>query len=185
MNAVLRAFGDSPQVAPNHAGATLVRFALVPDSGPGTTGRGQFFRSSAPEGTQLPLAEADFQFIKSQGIDTIVTLEVLKKHYEEEDALAEKYGIKLIRMPMEAGPLPIRLKESFDGAVSVIGEELLKGNVLVHCKLGRDRTDLVVGGVSIFEFPSRSRGRQAIRGKLGFLSQGNSQIRALEPLSFF
>ncbi|MGC5802764.1 tyrosine-protein phosphatase [Ralstonia pseudosolanacearum] len=104
-----------------------------------------------------PVDEQEWQFIKDSKIKTIVKLNQYSKAVSEseEDHLAEKYGIKVIKVFM--GPedcilgkhCNIDLDEMPDPnlvekAINEITAAAGNGPVYVHCSHGQDRTGLVV-----------------------------------------
>lgn len=115
------------------AHAELTRFAKV---SPG------IYRGSRPE------SKTDFDMLKRLGIRVIVDLEILPWNQAKIDRMANDAGIRVIHADFQASPIPPSRKSVFY-AVRALGHKGLRP-VYVHCKLGRDRTGLVIGLYRVF-----------------------------------
>jgi tyrosine-protein phosphatase SIW14 len=95
----------------------------------------------------VPTTAADFEFLQKQRIKTIVTL-LHPDNPEEtgllaaERALAAKYGIKVVDLPLPFGIDPPA--EMVDRFLAVTDKATAGSRVYVHCRLGRDRTGTMV-----------------------------------------
>jgi protein tyrosine/serine phosphatase len=96
----------------------------------------------------VPVTDADMKFLtEKQNIRTIVTLlhpdnpkEIAL--LEHERALAAKYGVKLIDLPLPFGVDPP--PEMVERFLSTVDAATPEARVYVHCRLGRDRTGTMV-----------------------------------------
>src|ERR1035438_6875796 len=117
-------------MAPAHRhpapGTTLVRFAPVSEG---------VYRGSTPRN------EADFQFLKAQGIKYLVNLHYLPRLDSKEKEEAKRWGLVYVPVFIQASTLAPSEK-SVNGALAAIRARRHEG-VYIHCTLGRDRTSLV------------------------------------------
>ncbi|MDB5095934.1 MAG: hypothetical protein JWM80_355, partial [Cyanobacteria bacterium RYN_339] len=97
----------------------------------------------------VPVSEADMKFLaEQQKIKTIVSLlhpENPKEIalLEQERALAAKYGVKLVNLPLPFGVDPP--PEMVERFLATVDAATPNARVYVHCRLGRDRTGTMVG----------------------------------------
>ena len=88
-----------------------------------------------------PRSDADFKYLQSLHIKTVVDLEFLPVPGDKEKKKARKYGIEILSVKLNASPLsPSR--EHIEQALSMIRDRRCQP-VYFHCALGRDRTALL------------------------------------------
>jgi tyrosine-protein phosphatase SIW14 len=90
----------------------------------------------------LPETEEDYQYLKSIGIKTIISLETMSWHIEPDRKMAEKHGIKFVSAPVLGAPVQpseASVNNALEALKSASGE-----GVFIHCFHGRDRTGLLV-----------------------------------------
>ena len=107
-------------------GTTIVHFAQVDDG---------VFKGSKPRN------DADFQFLQSKHVQHIVDLNFLPVFSIAERRKARKYGIVVIRVPMNASPISPSEKH-VSTALRLLRDQRLHP-IYFHCELGRDRTSMV------------------------------------------
>ncbi len=84
----------------------------------------------------------DLQYLKSQGIKTIINIEGDERAIAKEKTYTSKLGLKLILSPMSATEYPS------DDQLEYLESLLTNENnfpIFIHCKHGQDRTGLIVG----------------------------------------
>jgi hypothetical protein len=92
--------------------------------------------------------EGDYAQLKALGITTLLSLQGLPGHVNFEREMAKKYGFNFISNPIQ-GSIFAPSEKSVNGALSVLANSKL-GKIYVHCKLGRDRTGLVIALYRVF-----------------------------------
>lgn len=120
-HACLAAGGTKPP------GTTLVRFAKIGSD---------IYRGSKPE------TDADYEYLKSLGIRSIISLQVMSRDIDPEGLEAPKHGFDFHSVPVEGLPFPPK-QAAVDAAELVLADPTLRP-IYVHCKLGRDRTGMIV-----------------------------------------
>jgi protein-tyrosine phosphatase len=90
-----------------------------------------------------PAAAADYEMLRTKGVRTIVSLEMLPWHTRPERRMARRYGFNYCEIPILASPLPPS-EESVREALAALEDPALRP-VYVHCLVGEDRTLLIVG----------------------------------------
>jgi protein-tyrosine phosphatase len=96
----------------------------------------------------VPVSEADMKFlVEQQKVKTIVTLLHPENPNEiallvQERALAAKYGVKLVNLPLPFGVDPP--PEMVQRFLATVDAATPQARVYVHCRLGRDRTGTMV-----------------------------------------
>jgi protein tyrosine/serine phosphatase len=119
-----------PASDPKHthpaAGTSIVRFGKI-DEG--------VYKGSKPK------SDADFRFLQSKNVKTIVDLQFVPVLYRFEKEKAEKYEIRVIPIPMNASPVAPS-ERHVTRALCLLSDKKLRP-VYFHCDLGRDRTSLI------------------------------------------
>ncbi|MGH7327001.1 MAG: fused DSP-PTPase phosphatase/NAD kinase-like protein [Polyangiaceae bacterium] len=104
--------------------------------------RDGLYRGGHPSNAQL-------DYLKSIGVDTIVDLEIgdfieaTPWSISDEESAAKAKGFTFIRKPMSAFEPFVSDKEMSD--TMTLLDDSSNGTVYVHCKHGQDRTGLVIG----------------------------------------
>jgi len=113
---------------PTHpaAGTSIVRFGEIDDG---------VYKGSKPK------SDADFRFLQSKNIKTIVDLQFVPVLYRFEKEKARKYEIRVIPISMNASPVAPS-ERHVDHALCLLADKKLRP-VYFHCDLGRDRTSLI------------------------------------------
>jgi protein tyrosine/serine phosphatase len=110
-----------------HAG--IPRFNQVTD---------HIYRGAQPE------TEADYELLARLGVRTILNLR--DDNVAAERAIVERLGMRFVHAPMSGWQYPDT--ETVRAALAELnsaGSEANPGAVFVHCRLGKDRTGLIVG----------------------------------------
>jgi protein tyrosine/serine phosphatase len=98
---------------------------------------GRIYRGAHPQG------EADYEFLKSHGVKTILNLGVYPWEVGPEVQNAQRFDLNLEYIWILPGP--IRPEEnSVERALAVLRDSSLEP-IYVHCRYGRDRTSLLIG----------------------------------------
>lgn len=108
------------------AQAEIHRFAKVSEG---------IYRGSEPE------TEADFAKLKKLGVRTILDLRTGRKEIDREAALGRKFEMKVRSIPISMAAMPV--DADIDHVLELLSDKHERP-MFVHCKLGRDRTGLVV-----------------------------------------
>jgi Tyrosine phosphatase family len=113
---------------PTHpaAGTSIVRFGKI-DEG--------VYKGSKPK------SDADFRFLQSKNIKTIVDLQFVPVLDQLEKKKARKYDTPPIPISMNASPVAPS-ERHVDHALCLLADKKLRP-VYFHCDLGRDRTSLI------------------------------------------
>jgi protein tyrosine/serine phosphatase len=117
-----------------------------------------------------PTEAKDFLRLQRLGIKTIVSLQLEPWAWKLEQERAKKYGIRLIDQPIEAWTFEPS-EEQVNAAVEALADPKNQP-VYVHCKLGRDRTGLVVGLYRIYHEHRSSEAAFAEMRRYGFSMKG-------------
>jgi protein tyrosine/serine phosphatase len=119
-----------PASDPKHthlaAGTSMVRFGEI-DEG--------VYKGSKPK------SDADFRFLHSKNIKTIVDLQFVPVPYRREKEKAEKYEIRVIPVTINASPVAPS-ERHVRHALCLLADKSLRP-VYFHCNIGRDRTSLI------------------------------------------
>ncbi len=109
-------------------GTSIVRYGQISE---------ELFRGSRPNSAE------DFEFLKSRGIKTIVSLEQMFWHTRPERKKAESYGIQFYDVDVRGSPVQPS-EESIQKILGILTDPNTARPVYIHCALGRDRTSLLV-----------------------------------------
>jgi protein tyrosine/serine phosphatase len=119
-----------PASDPKHThpapGTSMVRFSEI-DEG--------VYKGSKPK------SDADFRFLRSKNIKTIVDLQFVPVLYRCEKEKAKKYEMRVIPVTMNASPVAPS-ERHVRHALCLLADKSLRP-VYFHCDLGRDRTSLI------------------------------------------
>ena len=88
-----------------------------------------------------PKSDADFRFLQSKHIKTIVDLQFVPVLYRREKEKAEKYDINVIPVTINASPVAPK-EEHVRHALCLVADKRLRP-IYFHCDIGRDRTSLI------------------------------------------
>src|ERR1700681_4710310 len=88
-----------------------------------------------------PKSDADFRFLHSKNIKTIVDLQFVPVPYRREKEKAEKYEIRVIPVTINASPVAPS-ERHVRHALCLLADKSLRP-VYFHCNIGRDRTSLI------------------------------------------
>lgn len=89
-----------------------------------------------------PTRKSDLEWLRSNGVETIINLENNTRAVREERRWAEELGMQYISRPMSWSERPD------DDQVEDILRKLQEGRdrpLFIHCKHGRDRTGMIIG----------------------------------------
>jgi protein tyrosine/serine phosphatase len=117
--------GDSKRTHPA-TGTSMVRFAEI-DEG--------VYKGSKPK------TDADYRFLQSKNVKTIVDLEFFPLLYRLEKEKAEKYGMEVIPKTINASP--IAPSETHVRQILCLLADKRLRPIYFHCDVGRDRTSLI------------------------------------------
>jgi len=119
-----------PASNPKHThpapGTSMLRFAEI-DEG--------VYKGSKPK------SDADFRFLQSKNIRTIVDLQFTPVLYRREKEKAEKYEIRVIPITINASPVAPS-ERHVCRALRLLADKNLRP-IYFHCNIGRDRTSLI------------------------------------------
>jgi hypothetical protein len=88
-----------------------------------------------------PRTEADFRFLRSKNVRTIVDLQFVPVLYRIEREKGEKYEMRVIPVTINASPVapsPAHVRH----ALCLLADKRLRP-IYFHCDIGRDRTSLI------------------------------------------
>ena len=124
-----------PDLAQQHPapGTSIVRFAQV-DAG--------VYRGSVPKN------DADFRFLESKHIKSILNLEFIPFLSELEERKARRYGITVIDALINGSP--VAPSEKHVNRILLILRDKRYHPIYFHCALGRDRTGLIAALYKIY-----------------------------------
>jgi len=88
-----------------------------------------------------PKTKADFRYLHSRDIKTIVDLQFVPVLYRREKEKAEKYDIRVIPVTINASPVPPS-EAHVRHALCLLADKRLRP-IYFHCDIGRDRTSLI------------------------------------------
>jgi protein tyrosine/serine phosphatase len=88
-----------------------------------------------------PKGDAQYEYLQSLGVKYIVDLQLLPFMSKFEERKARKYGITVIHAIMNASP--ISPSEKHVDHILAILRDPSKHPIYFHCKLGRDRTNVI------------------------------------------
>ena len=88
-----------------------------------------------------PRTDADFKFLQSLHIKYIVDLELLPSLVHSEQKKADRYGIRIVSMRINASP--IAPSEKHVDPILAFVRDMRHQPIYFHCALGRDRTNLI------------------------------------------
>jgi hypothetical protein len=117
--------GDSKRSHPA-PGTSIVRFAEV-DQG--------VYKGSKPK------TDADYRFLQSKNIRTVVDIKFFPLLYRFEKRKAEKYGITVIPVTINASPIAPS-ETHVRQTLCLLADKRLRP-IYFHCSVGRDRTSLI------------------------------------------
>jgi protein-tyrosine phosphatase len=95
-----------------------------------------------------PTRDADFIFLKSQGVRFLLQPRFLPFLAGYERSKAKRYGMEYLSVPMNASPFAPSEKH-VNAALRIMRTKADKP-LYLHCVLGRDRTSLLVGLYMIY-----------------------------------
>ena len=107
-------------------GTSIVRFAEV-DQG--------VYKGSKPK------TDADYRFLQSKNVRTVVDIKFFPLLYRFEKRKAEKYGITVIPVTINASPIAPS-ESHVRQALCLLADKRLRP-IYFHCSVGRDRTSLI------------------------------------------
>jgi len=120
----------APASDPKHThpapGTSMIRFGEIDED---------VFKGSKPK------SDADFRFLQSKHIKTIVDLQFVPVLYRREKENAEKYDMRVIPVTINASPVAPK-EEHVRHALCLLADKRLRP-VYFHCDIGRDRTSLI------------------------------------------
>jgi len=93
-----------------------------------------------------PVNDADFEFLRGKGVKFILQADFLPGLSGHERAMAKKFGIEYLSVPMNASPIAPRQKH-VNEALRILRT---RQPIYLHCVLGRDRTGLLGGLYRIY-----------------------------------
>jgi len=99
-----------------------------------------------------PVSRRQFEWIKSQGIDTVLTL----TEYPVNPELVAGLGLTIKHLPLNNHMRPP--DESLREAVAFLERCVNEGsNVLVHCAAGKGRTGMVLASYLVMDYDMKPR----------------------------
>jgi protein tyrosine/serine phosphatase len=117
---------SDPVHEPTEAGSPLKSFGVVDDG---------VYKGARPT------SDADYRFLQSLHVKYIVDLQVIPFMTRFEQRKAKRYGITLIPGIMNASPISPSEKH-VNNVLAILRDERYHP-VYFHCKLGRDRTNVI------------------------------------------
>jgi hypothetical protein len=120
------ALASDPKRSHPAPGTSIVRFAEI-DQG--------VYRGSKPK------TDADYRFLKSKNVRTVVDIKFFPLLYRFEKRKAEKYGIAVIPVTINASP--IAPSETHVRQILCLLADKRLRPIYFHCSVGRDRTSLI------------------------------------------
>jgi hypothetical protein len=128
---------DSLASDPKHhhpaPGTSIIRFAEI-DQG--------VYKGSKPK------TDADYRFLKSKNVETIVDIKFFPLLYRFEKRKAEEYGIAVIPVTINASPIPPS-ERHVRQLLCLLADKRLRP-IYFHCSVGRDRTSLIAALYEVY-----------------------------------
>jgi len=114
-----------------------------------------------------PKNEADYRFLQSHGIRYIVDLKFFPLIYRLESSKAQKYGMTVIPVTINASPISPWEKHVRQALCLLTDKRLLP--IYFHCSVGRDRTSLIATLYEIYFLGlPRDKAWHEMRDEFGF-----------------
>lgn len=123
-----------------------------------------------------PVADADFEMLRSHGVTTLISMNDSKKWRDYEKAKAEEFGMQYLWFPISSfwTPSKAKVKPALQAMI-----EPKNGTVFVHCQQGKDRTGMMVGFYRVYVEGWTPKDAREEMAKFNFSPW------ALGPLRFF
>ena len=120
------AYASDPKHLHPALGTSIVRFAEI-DEG--------IYKGSKPK------TDADYRFLQSKNVKTILDIKFFPLLYRFEKKKAEKYGMEVIPLTINASPIAPS-ETHVRQALCLLTDKRLRP-IYFHCDVGRDRTSLI------------------------------------------
>ena len=153
-------------------------------------GKSRLYTSSRP-GYPYPLKinpSVCYEFVQTMRENKVsfcallLTIPEVEQYYDLPVCLCffyKKNGIECLHYPITEGSIPEEV-DDFDSLMRTVWNQSEKGNVLVHCSNGGDRTGMVAAGLQIYKGEKPASAIERARSQIWGAMQSTEQERFLK-----